>query len=104
MVTALFIIIVLKLLIIFVVIVLHIFSVVRVVIVRLQSLHVVTRLPLISKAGLAHLVLSASEIIFSITFIVENFFFFSFLLLVFELVNDLLLLLASLGVLQVVHV
>ena len=48
------------------------------------------------------MVLVVLEVLISV--IIEDVFFLGFLLLVLELVDDLLLLLASLGVLQVVHV
>ena len=71
-----------------------------------HATHVVFRLPVLAEPilCLTHLIIGAEHSIFFLSFVVENLFFFGALLLVFELVDDLLLLLPPLRVLEVVHV
>jgi hypothetical protein len=75
-----------------------------------QSTHLMlSRLPFLAKSilGLSHLIVLGSNehgVVFVITLIIENFFLFGFLLLFFECFDDLILLLPTLLVLQIVHI
>jgi hypothetical protein len=95
------------------VVILNSFFLVGVVFVWLESANglMLTWLPfLLTKSilGLAHLIMSSSctinEHLFLVSFVIEDFLFLNFLLLIFELVDQLLLILSSLSILQIVHI